>query len=108
MMTESVRTMDQLPENDARALRLLRRLVTLLTLVMIGGIITITALLWMRLNAPAGPAFPETLVLPEGAVPQAVTRGDGFLAVVTEDARIFILDPTGAEVLDEITIRLPD
>lgn len=97
-----------MPEAEARGLRLLRRLVTVLTAVMIGGIVLIVALLWMRLNAPPAPAFPETLALPEGAVPRAVTRGDGFLAVVTTDGRILILDPTGQRVLDEVTVRLPE
>ncbi len=86
---------------------MLRRLVTTLTVVMIGGIVLIVALLWMRLNAPPAPAFPETLALPEGAVPLAVTRGDGFIAVVTEDRRIFILDPDGRSIVDEVTIGMP-
>ena len=97
-----------MPESDARGLRLLRRLVTVLTLVMIGGIVLIVVLLWVRLNAPPAAVFPETLTLPEGAVPGAITRGDGFLAVVTDDNRIFILDPTGQRVLDEITVTLPE
>lgn len=93
---------------EVRGLRLLRHLVTVLTLVMIAGIVIIVALLWLRLNAATVPAFPESLALPAGAVPQAVTRGEGFVAVVTEDGRIFILDPTGAEIFDEITVRLPE
>lgn len=98
----------QMPESDARGLRLLRRLVTVLTLVMIGGIVLIVALLWLRLNAPPASVFPDSLALPGGAVPRAVTRADGFLAVVTEDARIFILDPAGTRVIDEITVTLPE
>lgn len=97
-----------MPETEARGLRLLRRLVTVLTAVMIAGIVIIVALLWIRLNAPAAPAFPDTLALPEGASPRAVTRGDGFIAVVTDDGRIFILDPSGQTVIDEVTVRLPE
>lgn len=91
-----------------RGLTLLRRLVTVLTAVMIGGIILIVALLWVRLDAPPAPAFPASLALPEGAVPLAVTRGQGFIAVVTQDGRIFILDPSGEVVIDEVTVRLPE
>lgn len=97
-------------QNDAevRGLRLLRHLVTVLTLVMIAGIVIIVILLWLRLDMGPAPAFPESLALPAGAVPQAVTRGEGFVAVVTEDGRIFILDPAGTRIFDEITVRLPE
>ena len=100
----------QTHQDDAeiRGLRLLRHLVTVLTLVMIAGIVLIVVLLWLRLNAPPAPTFPESLALPADAVPQAVTRGEGFIAVVTTDGRIFILDPAGTEVVDEITVRLPE
>ena len=96
---------DQLSEAEARRLTFLRRLVTVLTAVMIGGIVLIVALLAIRLNTPPAPAFPDELALPEGTVPTAVTRGDGFIAVVTEDSRILILDPTGSRVTQDITIR---
>ena len=99
---------DNQNDAEARGLRFLRRLVTVLTLVMIAGMVVLVVLLWLRLSAPPSPAFPDSVTLPEGAVPQAVTRGEGFIAVVTTDGRIFILDPTGTEIIDEVTIRLPE
>jgi hypothetical protein len=40
-------------------------------------------------------ALPEGFALPEGAKPQAVTFGDGWIAVVTEDDRILIFGRDG-------------
>lgn len=99
---------DQIPDAEARSLRLLRRLVTVLTAVMIGGVCLIVVLLALRLNAPAAPAFPESIALPDSANPVSLTRGPGFLAVVTEDRRIFVLDPTGREILQELMVTLPE
>ena len=82
----------------------LRRLVTGLTTVMIAGVVLIVVLLAIRLNAPAAPAFPEVLALPDGAAPLAITRGPDFLLVVTEDGRAFVLDPTGATIRQEIIL----
>lgn len=99
---------DQIPESEARNLRLLRRLVTTLTAVMIVGVSAIVVLLAIRLTSPPSPSFPDALALPEGTVPLAVTRAPGFIAVVTEDRRILILDPAGQEVTQSITIRTPE
>ena len=74
-------------------LRFLKLLVTGLTATMILGLITIIGLLVIRLpgGAPAVPA------LPEGETVRAVTFGRGWIAVVTEDDEILILDAgTGA------------
>ena len=88
---------------DAAALRRLRALVTTLTAVMILGIITIVALLVIRLpemgrtggGALASAPLPEALVLPDGARATAFTRGPGWFAVVTDDDRILIYDADG-------------
>ena len=48
------------------SLRLLRRLVTALTVVMIAGFLVLIAALVMRLNA-GGPSLPDSVALPEGA-----------------------------------------
>lgn len=82
------------------SLRWLKWLVTALTFTLILGVITIVGLLVTRLpmvgGSGAGGAFPETLALPEGAEPQAVTRGAaGWVAVVTKDNRILIFDSQG-------------
>lgn len=85
-------------------LRRLRRLVTALTATLIVGVITVVALLVIRLAAltptPA-PGLPSTVALPAGERARAVTFGAGWIAVVTEDdagrERIRVLDAaTGA------------
>ena len=91
------------------SLRLLKWLVVALTLTMIGGVITVVALLVTRMPqavSTAGPDLPESLVLPEGVNAAAVTFGTGWIAVVTTDDRILILSPEG-RLRQEIPI-LPD
>jgi hypothetical protein len=74
-------------------------LVTVLTAVMILGLVTVVALLVIRLQAPAPVSLPlpETIALPEGTRALAFTQGRDWYAVVTEDDEILIFDrATGA------------
>lgn len=88
------------------SLRLLKWLVILLTLTMIGGVITVVALIVTRMpqalrsNAPTVPA---ELALPGDATPAAVTFGTGWIAVVTTDNRILVFDSNGV-LQQEVTI----
>jgi hypothetical protein len=79
-------------------LRLLKWLVIILTLTMIGGVITVVALIVTRMpqafTAPA-PVLPDNLSLPQGTQALAVTFGQGWIAVVTEDDRILIFGADG-------------
>jgi Family of unknown function (DUF6476) len=80
------------------SLRLLKWLVIILTLTMIGGVITVVGLIVTRMPqafTAAGPDVPDTLQLPEGAKAAAVTFGTGWIAVVTTDNRILIFDRDG-------------
>lgn len=80
------------------SLRLLKWLVIVLTLTMIGGVITVVGLIVTRMPqafTPA-PALPATITLPEGTRPAAVTFGTGWTAVVTSDDRILIFGKDGA------------
>ncbi|MFZ0097934.1 MAG: DUF6476 family protein [Gemmobacter sp.] len=89
------------------SLRWLKWLVTGLTLTLILGVIAIVALLVTRLPIPANQdtvAFPDTLALPDGAVPEAITKGKGWTGVVTTDGRMFIFDAAGA-LTKEILIQ---
>lgn len=86
------------------SLRWLKWLVTALTLTLILGVITIVGLLVTRLPLGTVQPFPENLALPDGAVPQAITRGSGWVAVVTADNRILIFDTAGT-LTQEVAIQ---
>lgn len=95
---------------EAAALRLLRRLVATLTVVMIGGIVTVATLLVIRMPTAeelVAVAVPDALSLPEGAVPVAFTRGRDWFAVVTRDERILLFHPDGT-LRRELRIDGPD
>lgn len=64
---------------------------------MIAGVIAVVWLLVTQLPQAmrAGPELPETISLPDGATAQAITFGQGFVAVVTDDRRILIFAPDG-------------
>ena len=66
---------------------------TVLTVVMICGMISVVTLLVLRFPKPI--TAPEELALPDGATPQAITQGENFWAVVTEDNRILIFGRDG-------------
>lgn len=77
-------------------LRFLRRLVTLLTVVMIGGLVVITSLIVIRFSQ-TGPALPDQITLPDGTNAETFTKGRGWYGVVTTDNQILIFDQlTGA------------
>lgn len=77
-------------------LRFLRRLVTVLTVVMIAGVLVVIGLLVTRLNRDT-PVLPDQIVLPDGAEARAFTQGPDWYAIVTSDDRILIFDRlTGA------------
>lgn len=84
-------------------LRFLRLLVTVLTGVMIAGVILIIALIVIRFRDP-GPQVPEDLTLPADVTPQAVTFGTGWVAVVTDDDRILIYDRVTGRLTQEVAI----
>jgi hypothetical protein len=86
------------------SLRLLRRLVTALTVVMIAGFLVLIAALVMRLNA-GGPSLPDIVALPEGSKAAAFTQGSDWFAVVTTDDRILIYDRLTGRLRQTLTIE---
>ncbi len=70
---------------------------------MIAGVVVVVALLVTRLSGNT-PQVPEDLTLPEGMEPQAVTFGDGWIAVVTTDQRIVIFDRTTGKIRQTVTL----
>lgn len=78
-------------------------MVMLLTAVMIGGVLVTFALIVIRLSDRT-PTLPDQIDLPDGAKAQALTIGDNWFAVVTDDNRILIFDKTTGRQKQEITI----
>ena len=70
---------------------------TVLTVTMIVGVITVVALLVTRLpQVSAPPRLPASLTLPPGVVARAVTMGTGWIAVVTADDHILVFANDGS------------
>lgn len=77
---------------------MLKALVILLTLSMIGGVITVVWLLVTRMPGATAPLprLPEAIALPAGEKASAVTFGQGWTAVVTVSGRILIYGTDGS------------
>ncbi len=107
-----------LPPDEAPlppSLRVLKWLVILLTLSMIGAVITVVWLLVTRMptaiggagtGLTAGPDLPEAVSLPPGETASAVTFGEGWIAVVTRSGRILVFGSDG-RLRQEITLEPP-
>ncbi len=78
-------------------------MVMLLTAVMIGGVLVTFALIVIRLSDRT-PTLPDQIELPDGAKAQAVTIGNNWYAVVTDDSRILIFDKTTGRLRQEIPV----
>ncbi len=76
----------------------------LLTAVMIGGVLVTFALIVIRLSDRT-PKLPDQIELPDGAKAQALTIGNNWYAVVTEDNRILIFDKTTGNLRQEVTLN---
>ncbi|WP_299688570.1 DUF6476 family protein [uncultured Tateyamaria sp.] len=86
-------------------LRFLRRLVTVLTAIMICGVVTVVGLLVIRLNAdPARLPLPDRITLPDGVVATAFTVGPDWYAIVTQDDQILIYDQVTGTLRQTIMI----
>ena len=80
------------------------RLVTVLTATMIIGVITVVALLVIRLNGPEL-SLPDQIQLPDGASAVAVTQGRGWYAIVTDDDRILVFDAGTGDLRQSIDVQ---
>lgn len=87
------------------SLRFLKGLVITLMITMIVGVITVVGLLVTRMPdaSTPPPRLPDSLSLPEGLVAEAVTFGKGWIAVVTTDQQVLLLDSAG-RVLQQIPV----
>jgi len=97
--------MDNSPEpiEEPANLKFLRQLVTLLTAVMIAGVVVVVALLVIRLRSPAA-ELPAQIALPDGTRVSSFTVGPDWYAVVTRDDRILIFDQADGALRQTIAI----
>ena len=87
-------------------MRFLKLLTGTLTAVMILGVIAIVWLLVTRLGAtPPLPALPDSVILPQGATPAAVTFARDWLVVVTQDGTVLLYSAAGGDPVS--TTSLP-
>jgi hypothetical protein len=82
----------------------LRRLVTALTVVMMGGMIAIALVIVFRFPDPT-PVLPENLRLPAGSTISAVTQGKGWIAIVTDQQEILIFDAVSGSLRQTLQIN---
>jgi hypothetical protein len=55
-------------------------------------------------SASQGPVLPDAVVLPDGAQAEAVTFGKGWIAVVTDQQEILMLDATTGAIRQRVRI----
>ncbi len=97
--------MDEIPEPESPPdVKFLKTLVTVLTVVMIGGVLAVTALLVIRLRAPEVP-LPSEIALPDGARATALTQGEDWFAVVTDADEILIFDRLTGEIRQRVQVE---
>ncbi|WP_170608311.1 DUF6476 family protein [Ruegeria arenilitoris] len=95
---------DPLEPQETPQLRTLRRMVMLLTAVMIGGVLLTFALIVIRLSDRT-PTLPDQIELPDGARAEALTIGSNWYVIVTNDNRILIFDKTTGNLRQEIPMQ---
>jgi hypothetical protein len=90
------------------SLRFLKALVIVLTLTMIGGVITVVALIVTRMPTAfqTVPRLPDGITLPDGMTAQAVTFGTGWYAVVTTSDRLLVFAADGT-LRQDVALSLP-
>lgn len=103
------------PDNRASTLtegtvRFLKILVSVLTLTMIGGVIAIFTVIVIRFpqsntaTAPILPNLPDSVQLPEGLTPEAVTFAGDWIAVISA-SRILIFDRTTGALRQSVEVQ---
>ncbi len=78
---------------------------TILTVTMILGFLTIVGLFVMRFAEMNRVELPDTITLPDGSTASAFTRGEGWFAVVTEDDEILIYSRVTGNLRQRIRIE---
>jgi hypothetical protein len=88
-------------------LKRLRLLVTVLTVTMIAGVITITALLVIRLGTerPVVLVNPDDFALPKGVGAVGISVIDGRTVIVGDDGVIRVYDSENRALLQDMTVE---
>lgn len=96
------------PENPARPpeVAYLKRLVTILTVVMIAGFVVLIGTLVIRLSADPLP-LPDRVTLPEGVRAIAFTQGVDWFAVVTDRDEILLFDRATGALRQSVAVAPP-
>ena len=80
---------------------------TILTLTMIGGIISIVILIFLRFqDGPSNLDLPERIMLPNDAKPIAFTQTRKWFAIVTEGDNVLVFDTKG-KLIQTIKLNKP-
>ena len=96
--------MGDTPGLDEGTLRFLKRLVTVLTATMIGGLLVLIFLFVTRFPVREAP-LPAEITLPAGARAGAFTQGPGWYAVITQDDEILIFSRATGQITQRIAIQ---
>jgi len=91
------------------SLRLLKGLVTALTLTLIGGVITVVVVIVTRMPDAASkvPLLPDQIALPADATARAITLGTDWIGVVTDTDHFLIYDRATGTLLQDIAVQTP-
>lgn len=90
---------------DEGTLKYLKILVTVLTVTMILGFLTIVGLFVMRFSEMGRVELPDRISLPDGAEATAFTQGDDWFAVVTDGGEILIYSRVTGNLRQRIVIK---
>ncbi len=90
---------------DVKTLKYLKALVTILTVTMILGFLTIVALFVMRFTPMNKAELPDEITLPDGSKATAFTRGEGWFAVVTDQDEILIFNRVTGNLQQRIVVE---
>lgn len=96
--------MGEISDRDARSLRLLRTLVTVLTSVMIIGFLVLIAFLVTRFPDVSRLALPDQINLPANMRAIAFTQADDWYAVVTDASQILIFDRVDGKLRQTVDV----
>lgn len=100
---------EDLPEDDGPLppnLRFLRILVTVLTGVMILGVLTVVLLLVIRLNDTQRPVLvhPDVFAIPDGVATVGYSVVNGYTVIIGDDGIIRVFASDTREQVDEIVV----